>query len=569
MNNFYKSFSSLIILFIWISSITNGQDFFIQQFRTQQGLSQNQIWSITQDHYGFLWIGTRKGLNRFDGVNFVKYFRGDHPSIHSHVIQDIIIDSKNTIWVATEFGFYGLSLDKQGNILNGWGPYLTETQIFDIDLNENKRVLATDNGIYEFIINEHNLKISNHWLNENPEELFIFIKSMDDDEYITSSTLDYYYQIQDGIINKINSNVQNGFDMDIINVNVIATLNGLAKLTENKINKIECDINDLIPYRILYNENYGYFVGTYANSIYLLNEHFEVIHSFESQISNFIMDIFIDDNQMIWIATDGDGLFSINPTQFINLKVHKDKYDNMIWALDADKNSENVVLGTLSEIIFINENEQLTPSFNNEFKNNSVNCIEMDSPQNIYVGTEQSLYQILNQNKIFKIDSDMFRGNKNILSLKLDYENNLWIGTDSDPNIVKYKDGNWEFYHYAEKEISSRIRKIDFDSNNKMWFITDYKLISKNGIYWEDFQFSGNKVYDFDFINDSLIVVGTENGIWAVNNKIVEKYKINLPKISSVYSILHDNVNILYIGTDNGVYEYNEENKKFSACSSK
>lgn len=567
MDIFYKYISSLIILFILFFSNISGQDFFIQKFRTQQGLSQNQVWSIKQDRYGFLWVGTRKGLNRFDGVYFKKYFKGDHIAIHSHIIQDIVIDSKNIIWVAAEFGFYGLQVDKQGNILNGFGPFLNEIQIFDIDYFGNKLILATDNGIYEYIINKNKIKRTNHWLNSNPEELFIFVKCINDDEYITSSTLDYYYQIKSGKIKIINSNVQNGFDMDVTHNKIIATLNGLAKLgTDNTIKKINSDINDLIPYRINYNKNYGYFVGTYANSIYLLNEQFEVIHSFENKVSNFIMDVFIDKNQIIWVASDGDGIFSINPTQFTNFIIEKDKHDNMVWALKADENSKNITYATMSEIVFIDENEILSPAFNNEFKNNSINCIEMYSPSNIYVGTEQALYQIVNQKKILKVETDMFRGERDILSLKIDKDDYLWIGTDSDSNIVSFKDDNWEFYNYSEGDKSSRIRKIEFNNQNKLWFITDTKLVTKSGIYWEDYHFDGNKVYDFDFINDSLVIVGTENGIWKVevNNNIIEKYNINLPRMSSVYSIKYVDDNSLYVGTDNGVYEYNETNKQLT-----
>ena len=35
------------------------------------GLPGSQVWVITQDHVGYIWLGTNQGLVRFDGVRFV------------------------------------------------------------------------------------------------------------------------------------------------------------------------------------------------------------------------------------------------------------------------------------------------------------------------------------------------------------------------------------------------------------------------------------------------------------------------------------------------------------------
>ncbi len=43
-------------------------------YSTRDGLSSNDIWAITQDRYGYIWIATRKGLNRFDGSSFLQFF---------------------------------------------------------------------------------------------------------------------------------------------------------------------------------------------------------------------------------------------------------------------------------------------------------------------------------------------------------------------------------------------------------------------------------------------------------------------------------------------------------------
>ena len=43
------------------------------QLSTINGLSNSNVFGITQDHQGFIWFATEDGLNRFDGKNFVTY----------------------------------------------------------------------------------------------------------------------------------------------------------------------------------------------------------------------------------------------------------------------------------------------------------------------------------------------------------------------------------------------------------------------------------------------------------------------------------------------------------------
>jgi ligand-binding sensor domain-containing protein len=66
-----------IILLCCIGPGIIGQEFDEKNFTlytTKDGLSHNYINVITQDSYGYIWIATYKGLNRFDGTSFQQFY---------------------------------------------------------------------------------------------------------------------------------------------------------------------------------------------------------------------------------------------------------------------------------------------------------------------------------------------------------------------------------------------------------------------------------------------------------------------------------------------------------------
>jgi len=66
-----------IMLFSLIGFNALSQEFDEKNFTlysTKDGLSHNYINSITQDQYGYIWIATYKGLNRFDGSTFQQFY---------------------------------------------------------------------------------------------------------------------------------------------------------------------------------------------------------------------------------------------------------------------------------------------------------------------------------------------------------------------------------------------------------------------------------------------------------------------------------------------------------------
>lgn len=73
---------------------------------TEQGLSNDMVNSIIQDHLGFMWFGTQDGLNRYDGGTFTVYrhLRSDPGSLSSSTINVLYEDRAGTLWIGTVAG---------------------------------------------------------------------------------------------------------------------------------------------------------------------------------------------------------------------------------------------------------------------------------------------------------------------------------------------------------------------------------------------------------------------------------------------------------------------------------
>ncbi|MFT4155565.1 ligand-binding sensor domain-containing protein [Parafilimonas sp.] len=101
-----KCFAFIVLLFFLVDA--RSQPYYFTHYQVEDGLSNNAVLCIMQDHLGFMWFGTRDGLNRFDGLSY-KIFRNnpsDKKSIGSNAIMSLSEDDNNAIWVGTEKGLF-------------------------------------------------------------------------------------------------------------------------------------------------------------------------------------------------------------------------------------------------------------------------------------------------------------------------------------------------------------------------------------------------------------------------------------------------------------------------------
>ena len=78
-----------------------------ERYSVADGLSSYPITALTQDHRGFLWIGTLDGLNRYDGYEFVVYRHDpqDANSLSDNFINTgALFEQAGSLWIGTRNG---------------------------------------------------------------------------------------------------------------------------------------------------------------------------------------------------------------------------------------------------------------------------------------------------------------------------------------------------------------------------------------------------------------------------------------------------------------------------------
>src|SRR5438128_6286194 len=104
-----KIIYALILPGLLIISVTaRGQqkNLKFERLDINNGLSQNNVLCTLQDSRGFMWFGTRDGLNKYDGYKFTVY-KNDPKNLHSlgnNFVRAIRENKNGDLWIATSGG---------------------------------------------------------------------------------------------------------------------------------------------------------------------------------------------------------------------------------------------------------------------------------------------------------------------------------------------------------------------------------------------------------------------------------------------------------------------------------
>ena len=84
----------------------------VEIWRQPQGLPQNSVLALLQTRDSYLWIGTKGGLSRFDGVRFTTFDDGNKQQLKENEVWALAEGSDGSLWIGTYGG--GLSRLKDG-----------------------------------------------------------------------------------------------------------------------------------------------------------------------------------------------------------------------------------------------------------------------------------------------------------------------------------------------------------------------------------------------------------------------------------------------------------------------
>lgn len=105
----------MLVISLLFPALLFSQKLFIKNYTTAEGLAQNQVFAIKQDHLGFMWFGTGGGLSRYDGRSFRNFTKEN--GLASNVIRTIFESSDNRLWLGTDEGL-SLYISKSDSFYN-------------------------------------------------------------------------------------------------------------------------------------------------------------------------------------------------------------------------------------------------------------------------------------------------------------------------------------------------------------------------------------------------------------------------------------------------------------------
>lgn len=138
-----------LIMIPWVAWGQVFQNVWVENFDNRNGLTQNTVWDILQDHSGFLWLGTDDGLLRYDGYQF-KVYRSVIGKIQnglaSNSVRYLYQNQADVLWIGTPNGLSRLHLPT-----DSLRSFLRNVRVRRIAYRDSSSLwLATNKGLYYF-----------------------------------------------------------------------------------------------------------------------------------------------------------------------------------------------------------------------------------------------------------------------------------------------------------------------------------------------------------------------------------------------------------------------------------
>lgn len=84
--------------------VVGAPDYHVRNWQVENGLPDNTVTALAQTPDGYLWVGTRKGLVRFDGASFKPAEAAGNSSLNESGIIGLLTDNRGGLWIASWTG---------------------------------------------------------------------------------------------------------------------------------------------------------------------------------------------------------------------------------------------------------------------------------------------------------------------------------------------------------------------------------------------------------------------------------------------------------------------------------
>ncbi|ETZ23653.1 two-component regulator propeller domain-containing protein [Pedobacter sp. V48] len=564
----------LLILSILIGGVvsTFAQSYTFRHYQVENGLSYNSVICSLQDRKGFLWFGTKDGLNRFDGYTF-KIFRNDpdNPkSIGNNFIHSLYEDKNENIWVGTLIGLYK------------YNPLNESFDLVEATKNRDIRDIKLDSkGNIWYIAG---LTLCRY--NEKSKKLNIFEPRVHSGATSLSITAndEVWVSTTDGFIQKYDDK-KNTFENYNVFINSKPTISSWIEK--------------------LYDTGKGFFfIGTSNQGIKTFDvntlTYKDILVTNPDQTPIYARDFIAKDDGEYWIATEsGLFLYNIKTGKYTNLRnKFNDPYsisDNAVYTLARDKEG-GIWAGTYFGGVNYYPNQYT--SFDKFFPQGGGNSLSgyavreicNDKEGNIWIGTEDGGLNKLNHRtgvfEHFKPTGDKSSISHTNIHGLLVVDDELWIGTfERGLDVMDIKTSK-VIRHYRAGQAPNELKSNFIESllktrSGEILVGTSFGLYRYNR--------AGN---DFTLLNEvpgnlhySNLIEDNHGTIWASSlrdglyfynptNRTSGYYKYeenNRKSLSSnaINSTFVDAKGGLWVATENGLNQFNEKERAFKRYNSK
>jgi ligand-binding sensor domain-containing protein len=617
-----KKFSTIAFLIIvHLSSHEQLSSYNFRSLTTNDGLSDGIVRAISQDKYGFIWIGTSYGLNRFDGTSIKTFFakKEDSASLPNNYISSLYQDANGDLWVGTLKGL--CRYDYQHNCFINY-PSTTSLTISTINGDKKGRIwLGTNYGLWKLDATKHiteRFPAEKQLQNKLATSITKIVLSENGDlclatfygiKIINPETLEYKEIVFDPSQNfSISSNSVYSIAFDRSGY----LWAGLAH-TKFVLNRIDLKNKTVKAYdrftdpQKKWNSNTishlmvdhkGRLWGTGPISgLFLYDEKNDRFFDYKndplfpnSLPTNPNMSLCQDSIGNIWLGTVGYGVSYFNPEKNLFYTIlplfHKKDPVPGIWSRSACEDKQgNLWLATGAGVTKYDRDKQLFTEFVNEenkkqvLYTNSVRSLLEDDNGDIWIGTAAGLNRYHPSTGVMDFFNEKQGMPLNFFWMMAKTKtDDIWLGS------------TYGLYHYLRNEnrfddlshdsllskyVHQNVQALFCDSKDRLWIgLLDVGLVmydtrdKKSRILTvKDSYITDTRFSSFAEDKNGIIWIGSENGLTAydpVKHQSVFFTRENGLPSNRTNNLMIDLFNRLWIGTSNGLCVMNRDRNHIS-----